>query len=127
MTMIRKAGAEGPEESGQINVDLATTPAASAKDWIGSAESQKSLLREINAGTIAKIIAGTVMCLLLMPLIIAGFIIAFKSAEQAQAYASIVGTLLRSTGEFISSAFLPILSSVLIYYFLRERKDKPHK
>jgi hypothetical protein len=59
-----------------------------------------------------------------MPLLIVGLITAFKSAGEGQAYAAIVVTLLKAIGEFISSAFSPILSSFLIYYFLRDRKER---
>ncbi len=124
MSTIRRAGADEPGTAEQVNIDLTRDRVSSPREWIQTANAQKNLVREFNAGSVAKILAGSVSCLLLMPLLIVGFIIAFKSAEQGQAYAAIVVTLLKAVGEFVSSAFSPVLSSVLIYYFLRDRKER---
>jgi hypothetical protein len=123
MTTIRRAGADDPEPN-HANIDLTHDRVSSAKEWIETANAQKNLVREFNAGSIAKILAGSISCLVLMPLLIVGLITAFKSVEQGQAYAAIVVTLLKALGEFISTAFAPVLSSVLIYYFLRDRKGR---
>jgi hypothetical protein len=124
MSTIRRAGADEAETADQVNIDLTRDRVSSAKEWIESTNAKRNLVREYNAGSIAKILAGSISCLLLMPLLIVGLITAFKSAEQGQAYAAIVVTLLKALGEFISTAFAPILSSVLIYYFLRDRKER---
>ena len=126
MTTIRRAGADDLEPN-HVNIDLTRERVSSAKEWIETATAQKNLVREFNAGSIAKILAGSISCLLLMPILIVGLITAFKSAEAGQAYAAIVVTLLKALGEFISTAFSPILSSVLIYYFLRDRKEKARR
>jgi len=126
MTTIRRAG-EDDLEPNHVNIDLTRERVSSAKEWIETANAQKNLVREFNAGSIAKILAGSISCLLLMPILIVGLITAFKSAEAGQAYAAIVATLLKTLGEFISTAFSPILSSVLIYYFLRDRKERARR
>ena len=126
MTTIRRAGAEDLEPN-HANIDLTRERVSSAKEWIETANAQKNLVREFNAGSIAKILAGSISCLLLMPILIVGLITAFKSAQEGQAYAAIVVTLLKALGEFISSAFSPLLSSVLIYYFLRDRKERARR
>jgi hypothetical protein len=126
MTTIRRAG-EDDLEPNHVNIDLTRERVSSAKEWIETANAQKNLVREFNAGSIAKILAGSISCLLLMPILIVGLITAFKSAEAGQAYAAIVVTLLKTLGEFISTAFSPILSSVLIYYFLRDRKERARR
>jgi hypothetical protein len=126
MTTIRRAGEDNLEPN-HVNIDLTRERVSSAKEWIETANAQKNLVREFNAGSIAKILAGSISCLLLMPILIVGLITAFKSAEAGQAYAAIVVTLLKTLGEFISTAFSPILSSVLIYYFLRDRKERARR
>ncbi len=126
MTTTRRAGADDLEPN-HVNIDLTHERVSSAKEWIETANAQKNLVREFNAGSIAKILAGSISCLLLMPILIVGLITAFKSAEAGQAYAAIVVTLLKTLGEFISTAFSPILSSVLIYYFLRDRKERARR
>lgn len=126
MTTIRRAGAEDLEPN-HVNIDLTRERVSSAKEWIETANVQKNLVREFNAGSIAKILAGSISCLLLMPILIVGLITAFKSAQEGQAYAAVVVTLLKALGEFISSAFSPLLSSVLIYYFLRDRKERARR
>jgi hypothetical protein len=123
-TTIRKPDDE-EQSSRQVDIDLAKDQVVSATEWVETTNGRAHLVREFNAGTIGKIIAGTLASLLLLPLIISGLIIFFKSADQAQAYASIVITLLKGMGEFMSSAFLPVLSAVLIYYFIREHREKP--
>jgi hypothetical protein len=126
MTTTRRAGADDLKPS-HVNIDLTHERVSSPKEWIETANAQKNLVREFNAGSIGKILAGSVSCLLLMPILIVGLITAFKSAEEGQAYAAIVVTLLKALGEFISTAFSPILSSVLIYYFLRDRKERARR
>lgn len=124
MTTIRKAGTDEQETPDPINVDLSNEPISSAKDWIEVADHKRNLVKENNAGTIAKIIVVTIGSLLIAPLVIAGLITVFKSAQEAQAYAAIVGTLLKSMGEFISAAF-NVLPWILVYYFLQ--KDRSQK
>jgi hypothetical protein len=126
MTTTRKAGVDDLEPN-HVNIDLTHERISSPKEWIETANAQKNLVREFNAGSIAKILAGSISCLLLMPILIVGLITAFKSAQEGQAYAAIVVTLLKALGEFISTAFSPILSSVLIYYFLRDRKERARR
>ena len=73
MTTIRRAGADDLEPN-HVNVDLTRERVSSAKEWIETANAQKNLVREFNAGSIAKILAGSISCLLLMPILIVGLI-----------------------------------------------------
>ena len=124
MTTIRKAGTDEPETTDPINVDLSNEPISSAKNWIESADHKRSLVKENNAGTIAKMIVMTIGSLVIVPIVMAGLITFLKSAEEARAFAAIVETLLKSMGEFIPAAF-NVLPWILIYYFLQ--KDRLQK
>lgn len=105
------------------DIDLSDVKSLRSEDIIKQRDPRSGLLRELHAGTVAKVVVLTFASLLLLPLV-SGLIAVFGSAVQAQAFTTAALTVMEALAKFIPQVLWPALTVVLGYYFIRDRKDK---
>jgi hypothetical protein len=106
-----------------LDIDLSDVKSLRSQDIIEQRDPRRGLLRELHAGTVAKVVVIPFASILLLPLV-GGLVAAFGSVAQAQAFTTTALTVMEALAKFIPQVLWPALTVVLGYYFIRERKDK---